>query len=141
MNENDPAIKWLFGSKDPSIEFLVPRDLLDEEGRALEQLIGRIPTGSKVRALLSGQRADGGFGVHPYRKWTGSHCPTSSWKVWSLTAAFYFSQQESHRYAHNAKASQWIRSCSWTPSLEVILGMNSPCLTFVIRNLSSPTER
>jgi hypothetical protein len=26
-----------------------------------------------VTALLSGQRPGGGFGVHPYRKWTGAH--------------------------------------------------------------------
>jgi len=29
--------------------------------------------------LLSGQRADGGFGVHPYQKWTGAH-----WRLVSL---------------------------------------------------------
>jgi hypothetical protein len=32
-----------------------------------------------IAGLLSGQRADGGFGVHPYRKWTGSH-----WRLVSL---------------------------------------------------------
>jgi hypothetical protein len=32
-----------------------------------------------VTALLSGQVADGGFGVHPYRKWTGAH-----WRLVSL---------------------------------------------------------
>lgn len=35
--------------------------------------------GPMVRALLSGQQADGGFGVHPYRKWTGAH-----WRLVSL---------------------------------------------------------
>ena len=35
--------------------------------------------GPKVTALLSGQRGDGGFGVHPYRKWTGAH-----WRLVSL---------------------------------------------------------
>ncbi len=34
---------------------------------------------SKIAALLSGQHADGGFGVHPYSKWTGSH-----WRLVSL---------------------------------------------------------
>ena len=29
--------------------------------------------------LLAGQRRDGGFGVHPYRKWTGAH-----WRLVSL---------------------------------------------------------
>ena len=33
----------------------------------------------RLTALLSGQRSDGGFGVHPYRKWTGAH-----WRLVSL---------------------------------------------------------
>ena len=32
-----------------------------------------------IAGLLSGQRRDGGFGVHPYTKWTGSH-----WRLVSL---------------------------------------------------------
>ena len=32
-----------------------------------------------IARLLSGQRPDGGFGVHPYSKWTGSH-----WRLVSL---------------------------------------------------------
>ena len=39
----------------------------------------RVPGGPWARALLAGQRADGGFGVHPYRKWTGAH-----WRLVSL---------------------------------------------------------
>jgi hypothetical protein len=33
----------------------------------------QIIRGPRLRALLSGQRADGGFGVHQYRKWSGAH--------------------------------------------------------------------
>lgn len=32
-----------------------------------------------ITSLLAGQRADGGFGVHPYSKWTGAH-----WRLISL---------------------------------------------------------
>ncbi len=32
-----------------------------------------------MRALLTGQQPDGGFGVHPYRKWAGAH-----WRLVSL---------------------------------------------------------
>jgi hypothetical protein len=39
----------------------------------------QIPTGPVIRTLLSGQKADGGFGVHPYQKWTGAH-----WRLVSL---------------------------------------------------------
>jgi hypothetical protein len=35
--------------------------------------------GPKVRALLAGQREDGGFGIHPYGKWNGAH-----WRLVSL---------------------------------------------------------
>jgi hypothetical protein len=38
-----------------------------------------VGTGKWVRGLLSGQREDGGFGVHPYSKWTGAH-----WRLISL---------------------------------------------------------
>ena len=39
----------------------------------------RVADGPRGRALLAGQRADGGFGVHPYKKWTGAH-----WRLVSL---------------------------------------------------------
>ena len=38
-----------------------------------------VPAGLRVRALLAGQRSDGGFGVHPYKKWSGAH-----WRLVSL---------------------------------------------------------
>jgi hypothetical protein len=75
----DPAIRWLLKSKDPSIEYLTRRDLLEEETSKLEQIQNKIPKGPKVKALLSGQRPDGGFGVLPYAKWIGSH-----WRLVSL---------------------------------------------------------
>src|SRR5207245_5599073 len=39
----------------------------------------QIPQGPQVQLLLSGQMTDGGFGVHPYQKWTGAH-----WRLVSL---------------------------------------------------------
>jgi hypothetical protein len=52
------------------------RDLLDEADPPDLRLVLEGPI---VRALLAGQQADGGFGVHPYRKWTGAH-----WRLVSL---------------------------------------------------------
>lgn len=46
------------------------------EVRAAKQ---RIPRGARLQALLSGQRADGGFGVHWYKKWAGA--------TWRLVSA------------------------------------------------------
>lgn len=56
-------------------------DVLDKpkDSAEVESTREEIPQGSKVRALLSGQMRDGGFGVHPYQKWTGAH-----WRLVSL---------------------------------------------------------
>ena len=73
---NRAALDWLLGSEEPAIRFLASRDLLGEE--AVEDA-RRILEGPKVSALLAGQRPEGGFGGHPYRKWTGAH-----WRLVSL---------------------------------------------------------
>ncbi len=70
------AVEWLCRSDEPAIRFLVRRDILGEEARGEEE---RILEGPKVCTLLAGQKGDGGFGVHPYQKWTGAH-----WRLVSL---------------------------------------------------------
>jgi hypothetical protein len=77
----DAAIDWLMGSEEPSIRFLTLRDVLGRSPRtrSVREARDRIPTGPRVRALLRGQRRDGGFGVHPYKKWTGAF-----WRLVSL---------------------------------------------------------
>jgi hypothetical protein len=70
------AAEWLLGSDEPAVRYLVRRDVL---GEAVEPRPSEILAGPKVRALLSGQQPDGGFGVHPYQKWTGAH-----WRLVSL---------------------------------------------------------
>jgi hypothetical protein len=52
------------------------RDLLD---KADPPDLRRVLEGPMVRSLLAGQQPNGGFGVHPYRKWTGAH-----WRLVSL---------------------------------------------------------
>ena len=73
MSSNDPAVSWLLTSRDPSVRYLTLTEILGNPARDSHVLAARraIPKGAKVRALLSGQRRDGGFGVHPYSKWTG----------------------------------------------------------------------
>jgi hypothetical protein len=69
------AIDWLLSSSEPAMRLLARRDVLgDSSGDGREVLEGAL-----VRGLLAGQREDGGFGVHPYRKWTGAH-----WRLVSL---------------------------------------------------------
>ncbi|MDQ3163902.1 MAG: hypothetical protein M3Q92_13940 [Actinomycetota bacterium] len=72
----EAAVEWLLSSDEPGIRLLAKRDLLDEANPEEESLV---LDGPSVRALLDGQRADGGFGVHPYGKWQGAH-----WRLVSL---------------------------------------------------------
>jgi len=50
-----------------------------ESSAKLEEERRRILKGPFITALLSGQKSDGGFGGHPYAKWTGAH-----WRLVSL---------------------------------------------------------
>ena len=70
------AVGWLLESDEPGIVAQAKRDLLDEPAPAEA---GWVLEGPKVRTLLSGQRADGGFGSHAYEKWGGAH-----WRLVSL---------------------------------------------------------
>jgi hypothetical protein len=81
MDIKDPAVNWLLELGDPSIRYLTLTEILDSPLDSKEVLAAKkqIPNGPIVKTLLSGQRADGGFGVHPYQKWTGAH-----WRLVSL---------------------------------------------------------
>jgi hypothetical protein len=69
-------VDWLLKSNEPAIRGMARRDLLGERHPAdLDDVLA----GPSVRKLLTGQAADGGFGGHPYRKWTGAH-----WRLVSL---------------------------------------------------------
>jgi hypothetical protein len=70
------AVDWLLASEEPAVRYLARREVL---GEPVEPDPDEILAGPKVRGLLAGQRADGGFGVHPYAKWTGAH-----WRLVSL---------------------------------------------------------
>jgi hypothetical protein len=70
------VVEWLLGSDEPGIRYLTRRDVL---GESVAEDAAGILEGPKVRALLAGQQADGGFGGHPYRKWGGAH-----WRLVSL---------------------------------------------------------
>jgi hypothetical protein len=69
------AVDWLLSSAEPAVRLLARRDLLGADVAETSEVLD----GAMVRALLSGQCHDGGFGGHPYRKWTGAH-----WRLVSL---------------------------------------------------------
>ncbi len=70
------AIEWLLRSDEPAIRRLTRRDVLGEPPTDDD---AASTDGPMVSALLSGQQTDGGFGGHPYHKWTGAH-----WRLISL---------------------------------------------------------
>jgi hypothetical protein len=71
------AVAWLPDSGEPAIRLLTRRDIL---GQRAADNPGLVLGGPKITALLARQQPGGGFGVHPYRKWTGAH-----WRLVSLT--------------------------------------------------------
>ncbi|MFQ6012807.1 MAG: hypothetical protein ACE5LS_04105 [Thermoplasmata archaeon] len=81
MGNEEDVILWLLASEDPSIRYLTLTGLLgrpDDDPRVQHAREGLLE-GPRIRALLAGQEADGGFGVHPYQKWRGAH-----WRLVSL---------------------------------------------------------
>ncbi|HXZ73542.1 MAG TPA: hypothetical protein VEH31_22075 [Streptosporangiaceae bacterium] len=64
------AVTWLLHCEDPVIRLMTRRDVPGEQAG---EDAGQVLADAKVTALPSGEQPDGGFGVHPYRKWTGAH--------------------------------------------------------------------
>ncbi len=72
----DDVIAWLLASPEPAVRRRTRDEVLGQEAaRDPDATID----GPLVLTLLSGQRPDGGFGVHPYLKWTGGF-----WRLVSL---------------------------------------------------------
>jgi hypothetical protein len=70
----DPVVEWLLQSADPSVRYLTLTKVIGRpsDDPVVQAAASTIADGPRVRALLSGQHEDGGFGAHPYRKWTGN---------------------------------------------------------------------
>ncbi|HZD12984.1 MAG TPA: hypothetical protein VE177_05640, partial [Candidatus Binatus sp.] len=81
MSLDKETVQWLLASENPSVRYFALKDLLDEPGESarLEAEQKRMMSGTVASKLLTGQQSDGGFGVHPYTKWTGAH-----WRLVSL---------------------------------------------------------
>src|SRR6266704_5887608 len=64
------AVTWLLNCDEPAIRLMTAAT--SPVNRQMKTPARCWPA-PKVTALLSGQQPGGGFGVHPYRKWTGAH--------------------------------------------------------------------
>jgi hypothetical protein len=114
----DPGVDWLLSSDEPAVRFLARRDVL---GERVEPDADEILSGPKVRALLQSQQADGGFGGHPYNKWTGAH-----WRLVSLVE-LAVPPGEPRVLAAAERVLSWLTSKGRTRNLVVIDGLPRRC--------------
>ena len=123
MDQNDPAIEWLLQSEDPSIRYLTLTEVLGEPVDSPEAQSARkqIPAGPRVRALLAGQRPDGGFGVHPYQKWGGAH-----WRLVSLVE-LGFPAGEQRALAAIGQVLRWLTGDTHRRAIKKINGLTRRC--------------
>lgn len=73
---DDRAVAWLLDEGGPAVRLLSRRDVL---GGPPAEPPDDVLADDLVAGLLAGQEHDGGFGVHPYRKWSGGF-----WRLVSL---------------------------------------------------------
>jgi hypothetical protein len=129
----EKAVGFLLRSDEPAIRFIVRRDLLGEDGR---EDAAAILSGPKVSALLAGQRpgefrpgrgwrslpgAECGFGVHPYRNWTGAH-----WRLVSLVELGVPPQEQRARMAVE-QVLGWLAKPERLREVPVIDGLARRC--------------
>lgn len=116
---DDTALAWLLASGEPAIRLMARRDLLGDEvgARDLEAVL----EGDKVRRLLADQQPDGGFGVHPYCKWTGAH-----WRLVSLTE-LAVPPGEPRSVAAVRLVLDWLTSDSHRRAIRTVDGLTRRC--------------
>jgi hypothetical protein len=112
------AAEWLLASDEPAVRYLTRRDVLDEP---VEADAAEILSGPKVRALLGDQESDGGFGGHPYKKWTGAH-----WRLVSLVE-LAVPAGEPRALAAAETVLAWLTSVARARNLAVIDGLVRRC--------------
>jgi hypothetical protein len=116
------ALAWLCSSDEPAIRYLTRRDVLgDRDGAAAAADAAQLLEGPKTRALLAGQQPDGGFGVHPYRKWTGAH-----WRLVSLVE-LAAPAGEPRLQAAASTVLDWLTGPSHRQRVQVIDGLTRRC--------------
>jgi hypothetical protein len=114
------AVAWLCSCDEPAVRYLTRRDVLeDRDGAAADA--AQLLEGPKARALLAGQQPDGGFGVHPYRKWTGAH-----WRLVSLVE-LAAPAGEPRLLAAASSVLDWLTGRSHRERVQVIDGLTRRC--------------
>jgi hypothetical protein len=123
VSDADPVVQWLLRSDEPAVTLLTRTDVLRQPtgAAAVRAARHRIPEGPKVSALLSGQEPDGGFGCHPYRKWTGAH-----WRLVSLVE-LSLAPRDPRALAAADQVLGWLLGASHRRSIRTIRGLVRRC--------------
>jgi hypothetical protein len=116
------ALAWLLSCDEPAVRYLTRRELLDaRDGAVLAVDAAQTLQGPKTRALLAGQQPDGGFGVHPYSKWTGAH-----WRLVSLVE-LAAPAGEPRLQAAASTVLDWLASDAHRRTVTVVNGLTRRC--------------
>lgn len=123
MNQQSSALKWLLSDDNPSAKYFTLVDILDEpvdssKARKARAAIMKSPL---FCGLFKGQNADGGFGVHPYQKWTGAH-----WRLASLVE-LGIPEGEKRAVAAVKDVLQWLTGESHKRNIRLINGRIRRC--------------
>ena len=110
----EQAVAWLLRSREPAVQRLTQRDLL---GETVEDAAR---PGPLVRGLLRGQRRDGGFGVHPYTKWSGAH-----WRLVSLVELEALADEQLRRAAETVL--DWLTGQGHRRGVRTVAGLVRRC--------------
>ncbi|HSK54740.1 MAG TPA: hypothetical protein VK908_05760 [Jiangellales bacterium] len=113
------AVRWLLGSAEPGIRVQARRDLLGQAVTAADR--AEVLDGDLVRRLLAGQQADGGFGGHPYAKWTGAH-----WRLVSLVE-LAVPPGEPRAVAMAGRVLGWLMSTAHRAGIRTVDGLTRRC--------------
>ena len=111
------AIAWLAASGEPAVRREAQQEFLGTPWRG-----GSVTNGRIVASLLSGQRTDGSFGVHPYRKWTGAH-----WRLVSLVDLGVSGADATSLLDAAGTVLDWLNSDQHRSQIRIINGLTRRC--------------
>lgn len=112
------AVDWLLGSTEPAIRRMTATDVLGQPSPVTDDEVLRGPI---VRALLAGQQSDGGFGGHPYKKWTGAH-----WRLVSLVE-LEIPQREQRAIRALDTVLAWLTGAGHRSAIREVAGRTRRC--------------
>ncbi len=123
MKIADSVIDWLLEEENPSIKYLALVYLLDysTDSQPARKAKRNIPDSPLMNSLFEGQRADGGFGCHPYDKWLGAH--------WRLRSAVDLAVPEQDKRAISATKGvlDWLTGPEHARNIRLINGRIRRC--------------